>query len=309
MSSRVDQEFTRVMEAVSAAARPAPRLDPETQYQRKSRRPVVAVVSAFVAVMVTLGLGAVLASSMRSSDATREPAVATDYPIGSVEFYWERMTIGAEPIEPFFTSVHRSGQPDVVAVTQKGPRPRFNPAELGEVQRIRSYAEFPFTGDAHFNESFPLVESEFIPPVAFIGTLEGTSTQVLLYRAVHVSSGEMTLCLDEQNNGARGIQCSSRDERANDGFLWTVSHSIPPTAESTVRVIMAMLPGQTAVAVVASADGRAFVQRPMGGVSVIEFVGDRGSLPISVEARDENGDVLASDTFNGQTPSKGFYDD
>lgn len=305
MSNRVDQELTRIMQAVSASARPAPLLMSKHRDRRRLSRPVVALASGFVVVMLTVGLGALVVSSIRPSDSTQEPATGTDYSNDSTDAYWEWMSAGAKQLEPTDTSL----EPDVVGVVRAGPVPKFDPSELGEVQRIRSYGEFPYTSDGYFDDRFPTGDSEFIPPVAFIGTLEGTSTQVLLYRALYVPTGEVSLCLDEQNMGSRGVSCMTPLDLANDGFPWTVSHENPPTSEPTIRVTMAMLPRQTAVVVVTTADGRTFVQRPAGGVALIEFVGSDDLLPMSVEALDQNGDLLAQDSFDGDTPSKGAFED
>lgn len=305
MSNQVDQEFTRVMEAMSESAQPAPPLVPTRIGERRTVRPVVAVVSAFVAVILTLGLGAFFVASIRSSDAVEQTVAGTDYSTGSIEAYWNWVTTGAVQLEPTDTSL----EGDAVGVTQFGPEPKFDPTELGEVQRILSYAEIPYTTDTDFGEVFPIIESEFIPPVAFIGTLEGTSGSAVLYRILHTPTGETRLCLDDYVNGERGISCVSYVDPAADGFIWTVEHDEPFIAQSTIRVGMAMLPSQTSVVVLTSADGRTFVQRPIGGLSIIEFAAGDAPFPFSVEALDENGDVLARDAFDGATRPEETVDD
>ena len=293
IDSKIDEQLQRFSSAVAhATSDPLPISEPSGT--QRSWKPVLAFASAFVVVMITLGIGAFAVSWSRSSDSTHDSA-ASSYGIdGDIGAYWEWLTTDAVPLED-----------GVVGVTQSGPEPNFDPSDLGEVQRLLSHSEFPFVGELNFEGEFPLVESEFVPPVAFIGTLEGTSRQLMLYRAVHTPTGDLSLCLDQRITDRVDIWCSAHIDLINDGFPWGVEHDVDPTSGSIIRVIMEMLPSQTAVVVVTSADGRAFVQRPVGGVAVIEFVESGESLPISIEALDEDGSVLARDGFYDDTLPKG----
>jgi len=297
IDSKIDEQLKRFSAAVAHASS-----DPLPLYgasgRQRSKKPVLAFASAFVVVMITVGIGAFAISWIRSSDSTQDSAASTYGINGGIGAYWEWLTTDAVPLEE-----------GLVGVTQSGPEPKFDPSELGEVQRILSHTESPYVGEINFEDDFPLVESEFVPPVAFIGTREGTSRQLVLYRAVHPPTGDLSLCLDEQNTDSGGISCFGHMDLINDGFSWGVEHDVDPTSGSIIRVIMEMLPRQTAVVVVTSADGRAFVQRPIGGVAAIEFVASDASLPISIEALDENGDVLARDGFYDDSLSKGVSDD
>lgn len=285
IDNKIDQQLRRFSSAVAHAS-PDPLPLSEPSGMRRYRKPSFAFASAFVVVLLTVGIGALAVTWTRSLDNSRESVTNTEFLDGDIETYWEWLTTDAALLE--------QGH---VGVTRHGPTPLFDPSALGEVQRLVSHAEFP--QELHTPDYEPLS----IPPVAHIGTIEGTTTQVHLYRTSDSFSGDMFLCLEDRDGSGGGTACHGDDDLVTgDGFIWTVENYTDrdaSTSGSISRVSMAMLPSATSVVVVELSDGRTFVQRPIGAVAAFEFEKLGDSFAVTIEALDENGDVLASDTFSG----------
>lgn len=286
---KIDEQLQRFSSAVAHAS-PDPLLLSEPSSGQRYTRPAFAIASAFAVVMLTVGLGALAVTWTRSLDNTQESGTNNELLDRDIEAYWEWLTADAVALEP-----------GVVGVTQTGPTPSFDPSTLGEVQRLVSYAESPqglYTPD---------YEPLFIPPVAHIGTIEGATTQVQtqvqLYRTLDPFSGEKLLCLQNRDGGGGATACASDDDLVTgDGFMWLTETDLArdtSTSGSISRVAMAMLPRATSVVVVELSDGRTFVQRPIGSAAAFEFENLGDSFAVTVEALDENGDVLTSNTFSG----------
>ena len=282
---KIDEQLQRFSSAVAHAA-PDPLPMPEPSVRQRFRQPVLVMSFAFVAVMVTLGFGALLVSWGGSSDTSQEVAASGIDTYSDTESYWDWLTTDAVPLET-----------DVVGVTQTGPVPAFDISGYGEVQRLLSHAELP-------PESYRLAnEPLFIPPVAYVGTIEGTATQVRVYRTSVSADGKQRLCLEDHDRSGGGTVCYSDEDLAiGNGVMWMVESETDrdtKTPGSISRITMAMLPRATSIAVVELSDGRTFVQRPIGGAAAFEFEMLGESFGVSVEALDENGDVLTSGTFHG----------
>lgn len=282
---KIDQQLQRFSSAVAHAS-PDPLPLSEPSGKQGFKKPAFALASGFIAVMLTVGLSALVVAWTLSSDSNQEPAASADAIDSDIEAYWEWLTTDAVPLE--------SG---VVGVTQTGPAPSFVPSTLGEVQRLVSYAESP--QELHD----PDYEPSSIPPVAHIGTIEGTTTQVQLYRTADSFGGNMLLCLEDLDESGGGTACYSDDDLVNGyGFMWmaeTDTDRDTSTSRSISRITLAMLPRATSVVVVELSDGRTFAQRPIGGAAAFEFEMLGDSFAVSVYALNENGDVLISDTLSG----------
>lgn len=292
----IDQQLQRFS---SAVAHVSPDLLPVATPPTRQRfnRPVVAFVSAFAVVMLTVGLGALVVSSAGWFDNSNDLAIGADGFKGGTEGqweYWEWMIADAVELRP-----------GVVGVTQRGPAPRFDLSTMGDVQRLLSHAEFPDEPFAPFSGRSP------VPPIAYIGALRGTGTQVLLYWSAAFSGddmtsgssgGEIALCIeDRDSSGEGGVACFGESDSTSEEILLSMSTDESGALDSKGQAVASLLPRGTSVVALRLADGRSFVQRPIGGVAVFEVSYTGTSFAGSVDALDENGDILAQVSFNIDT--------
>ena len=281
----IDEQLRRFAAAVAETS-PDP---PPVSVRPAPRRPVnpaVAFVSAFALIVVVVGVGAFLVA-----DRADTVAGGTDL----VEERWAWLTAGAVALES-----------DLVGVVTRSPMPRFDPATLGEIQRLVPFDEAPYE-----TSGAPSVETQ-IPPLAYIGTIEGTSTQVVAYRAVSARLREKMLCLGIQTQDGNATGCLPHDAMQEigivTGFDSVVPEPIPGAPEPVGHVNFAMLPMETSVVVLRLADGRSFVQQPIGGVAVIEVVGLGESLVGTAQALDADGNVIKYEVL-GSADSSSFVDE
>ncbi len=282
---QIDEQLRRFAAAVAETS-PDPRHVPARPAPRRPVNPAVAFVSAFALIVGVVGLGAFLLV-----DRADTVAGGTDL----VEERWAWLTAGAVPL-----------QADLVGVVTRGPTPRFDPATLGEIQRLLPFDEAPYE-----TSTAPSAETQ-MPPLAYIGTIEDTSTQVVAYRAIGLRLGEKMMCLRVQTQDVNASGCLPNDAMQKvglvTGFDSVVPEPVPGVPEPVGHVRLAMLPPETSVVVLRLADGRSFVQQPIGGVSVIEVVGLGESLVGTAQALDADGNVIKYEVL-GSADSSSFQNE
>ena len=282
----IDEQLQRFSSAMAhASGDPLPIV--KQVPQRRPKRPMVVAVSAFAGVMLTLGLGAVVASAVRSTDSTNVPLAAAVESWDDADAYWSWLTEDAVELGA-----------DAVGTTQMGPEPNFDLSSLGKIQQLVPFEESDVVPFPTFFEPAPN------PPVAHVGTIEGTTSRVLIYRPSDADAVASLCLMDIQPNATLGvaeggISCAGLDSaHLTDGFVWSmgvVSHD--ERGGLVHSVSMAMLPRSTAAVVFDFPDGRSIVQRPVGGVAAIQADVAGFMTPLTVELLDVNGGIIARETL------------
>jgi hypothetical protein len=245
---------------------------------------------AGVALFVISDLGGAAIASADARSASGEVIVHEDFPApATYQSRWEWILAHSAPTDD--ESVR-------VADPAATPVPTFDYQDLGDEQRLvitdPSPAPFsPVGGHA---------------PLVYLGTVADSATGGYVYWSDNgpVSVEELpgttsgVVCVMVSLGGV-GIDCHLDDETfSTNGIISGVYGLVPPDVPQGAIAVSLWLPLDTALAVLNLDDGRSFVQRPVGGMSifVISDLGDAGIE--SAEALDASGHRIVVEDFLSQ---------
>ncbi len=255
--------FVALMEATFDVAPPAPELPTARDRGTAPRRPAVAVAAGFGTVLLVVGgVLAVLMLGPGKEPTWRAPS--DQQQVVGIDEYWDWATSDATELGA-----------DMVEITRLGPVPTFDPAGYGEFQQLVSRVSV--ADDASLTD----LDVEAKPPIAYVGSTQTDRIDIYMFRTDRVPGGQLVLCLDN----AEGTACTGTDDSDRqpvddeNPVWWLSSRPAPGDSQPSSEFAVAMLPEDASLVVIELSDGRAFSQRPTGGVAVFEIPGEE---PMSV---------------------------
>ncbi|NOX21465.1 MAG: hypothetical protein GXP36_00015 [Actinobacteria bacterium] len=284
---QLDEQITRAVRALAETS-PEPLPLAAATPQHRSPRPILVFAGAFAAVALIAGLVAVLPRIGRiapfGSTGPADTAVPT-----TMEEYWTWLTDGGLVLED---------NPDVVLVRRPPPGTRFDPREYGEPQRILpvSSGDNPLWDVATAN--FPGRPRQLTPPVALIGTLEGSGMQVAALRGVDFTE-EPALCVQFAGDELVSSICGPLELDALNGARLSILAQTPGDRSSPEAsfLFFGPLPWDTALVVIRLDDGRRYVQQPRAGMALFRIPGPTALIG-TASALDADAGTIVEERFN-----------
>lgn len=277
---QLDEQITRAVRALAETS-PEPLPLAAATPQHRSTRPVLVFAGAFAAVLLVIGLVVVLQTPNRiASTESGDLGAPGDPQPQSPDEWWEWLTEDAIS----------SDNPDLLLVKHPPRGTRFDPRDYGVPSRVLP------TGSGYALRDL----SAFSPPVALVGTLEGTDQEVSVVRSV-AASGEPLLCFQIQGEKNGSTNCVEFDRDVLDGkklsLFWWSESSGDPGFVTTSSLLFAPVPWETALIVISLNDGRRFVQQPRGDVALFRFLGDT-ALSGTVTILDQDANTILEESFD-----------